>query len=72
MDIAELKTTVDALGNLLVTDEEFNEAADLVKAVTNLSDNDRLQLYGLFKQSTVGDTNTSRPWAVEFVACAKW
>lgn len=72
MDIEELKKTVDDLGNLLVTDEEFNEAAEMVKAVTNLADNDRLQLYGLYKQSTVGDVNTSRPWAVEFVACAKW
>ena len=72
IDIEELKATVASLGDLDVTDEEFNEAADMVKAVTNVTDDDRLQMYGLYKQVTVGKIDTSRPWAIEMVACAKW
>jgi len=72
MDIDELKTTVDSMGNLLITDEEFHEAAATVGAVSNLSDEQRLQMYGLFKTVTVGAVNTSRPWGVDFVGCAKW
>jgi acyl-CoA-binding protein len=72
MDIDELQKTVDSMGQLLVTDEEFHEAASTVAAVTNLTDEQRLQMYGLFKTVTVGAVNTSRPWGVDFVGCAKW
>lgn len=72
MDIDELKSVVESMGNLLVTDEEFHEAADTVAAVTTFSDEQRLQMYGLFKTVTVGAVNTKRPWGVDFVGCAKW
>ena len=72
IEIEELKQTVDSLGDLIVTDEEFNEAAEMVKAVTNVTDDDRLQMYGLFKQVTIGKINTARPWGIDFVGCAKW
>lgn len=32
----------------------------------------KLQLYGLYKQATVGDCNTPKPAIYEFVAKAKW
>ena len=60
------------MGNLLITDEEFQECADTVGAVTNLSDDQRLQLYGLFKTVTKGENTTSKPWGIDFVGCAKW
>ena len=60
------------MGDLDVTDDEFHEAADTVKAVVNCSDDQKLQMYGLFKQVTVGDVNSTRPWGIDFVGCAKW
>ncbi len=71
MDITELKEFVGKV-DLLVTDTEFEEAAEMVKAVSNVTDDNRLQLYGLYKQVTVGDVNTKRPWGIDFVGCAKW
>jgi diazepam-binding inhibitor (GABA receptor modulating acyl-CoA-binding protein) len=44
-----------------------------VKELNNKPSNDvLLKLYGLFKQATVGDVNTSQPWAVQLEARAKW
>ncbi|KAK4517869.1 uncharacterized protein ATC70_001217 [Mucor velutinosus] len=41
---------------------EFNTAAEEVKNLSNKpSDSQLLELYGLFKQATVGDNNTSKP-----------
>ncbi len=73
MDIEELKKIINGpLGDLVITDEEFDEAAKLVQAINNVTDDNRLQLYGLYKQVTVGDVNTARPWGIDFVGCAKW
>ena len=72
IEISELKTVIDDLGQLEVTDEEFNEAAEMVKAIGGVSDNDKLQLYGLYKQATIGSVNTKRPWGIDFVGAAKW
>ncbi|KAL7309064.1 acyl-CoA-binding protein (ACBP)/diazepam binding inhibitor (DBI)/endozepine (EP) [Mucor circinelloides] len=41
---------------------EFNTAAEEVKNLASKpSDNQLLELYGLFKQATVGDNTTSKP-----------
>ncbi|KAG2171798.1 hypothetical protein INT43_008178 [Umbelopsis isabellina] len=41
---------------------EFTAAADAVQTLsTKPSDDDLLKLYGLFKQATIGDNNTSKP-----------
>lgn len=72
-DIEELRKLVNGpVGNLVITEEEFNEAADLVKAIVTVTDENRLQLYGLYKQATIGEVNTKRPWGIDFVGCAKW
>lgn len=42
-----------------------------MKSLT-LGNDQKLQLYGLYKQATVGDVNTSRPWSTDFVGTAKW
>ncbi|CAH8560970.1 Acyl-CoA-binding domain-containing protein 7, variant 2 [Schistosoma haematobium] len=43
----------------MVTMEEFNSHAEKVKKLkTKPNDNDLLELYGLYKQATVGDNNT--------------
>ena len=52
------------------------EFTDVAKKVTKLksrpSDSDLSVLYGLYKQSTVGDCNIAQPWAVQLEARAKW
>ena len=41
--------------------QEFEKAAEDVKNLTTKpSDNDMLDLYGLYKQGTVGDVNTCK------------
>ncbi|CAE7575946.1 ACBP1, partial [Symbiodinium microadriaticum] len=32
----------------------------------------KLQFYGLYKQSTIGNVNTKQPWSINMVAKAKW
>lgn len=51
---------------------EFEEAANAVKEMKNLDDVQKLQLYGLYKQSTVGDVTTDRPSMLDFAGAAKW
>lgn len=52
---------------------EFTTAAAEVKGLTKKpTDQEMLQIYALFKQTTVGDCNTSRPGMVDFTGKAKW
>jgi diazepam-binding inhibitor (GABA receptor modulating acyl-CoA-binding protein) len=53
----------------------FVEAAEKVKRLASKpSDQDMLELYGLYKQATVGDVNTERPgtFSMDFAGKAKW
>jgi acyl-CoA-binding protein len=51
----------------------FQQATERVKTLTNKpSDETMLQLYGLYKQATVGDVNTDRPSFWDLVGKAKW
>ena len=36
------------------------------------ADNERLKVYALFKQATVGDVNTERPGMLDFKGKSKW
>mmetsp|Transcript_1844 Transcript_1844/g.3044 ORF Transcript_1844/g.3044 Transcript_1844/m.3044 type:complete len:101 (+) Transcript_1844:33-335(+) len=53
----------------------FKKAAWLIAngpkqdGVTN---EEKLKVYGLYKQATQGDNTTSQPWAVQLEARAKW
>ncbi len=52
---------------------EFLAAAEAVQKLTERPTNEELlELYGYFKQATVGDCNTTQPWRVELKARAKW
>ncbi|XP_076594200.1 acyl-CoA-binding protein-like [Chaetodon auriga] len=52
---------------------EFEKVAEDVKNVkTRPSDQELLDLYGLYKQATVGDVNTDRPGMMDFKGKAKW
>lgn len=47
--------------------EDFDKAAEDVKRLaTTPADGDLLELYGLYKQATVGDVNTDRPGMLDF------
>lgn len=64
-------------GELDELQEEFQAAADyLVTAVTSkdkrFSDKIKLQLYGLYKQATVGKCNTGKPALWDPSGRAKW
>ena len=51
----------------------FEEAVEAVKAMTvDQSNQTKLELYSLFKQSTIGDCNTSRPSMMDVAGKAKW
>ncbi len=52
---------------------DFKEATVAVKSLDTKPDNDTLlELYALYKRATVGRNTTSKPWAVQLEARAKW
>lgn len=53
--------------------DEFTKAAEDVKKLkSSPTDEEKLALYGLYKQATVGDVNTDRPGMLDFTGKAKW
>ncbi|KAI3426902.1 hypothetical protein D9Q98_006846 [Chlorella vulgaris] len=53
--------------------EDFDAAAEEAKALPDATSNDdKLQLYGLFKQASVGDVSTARPGMFDPKGKAKW
>ncbi len=54
-------------------EDDFQHYSRAVKLVSNRpSDEDLLILYGLYKQSTIGDCNTIEPGFFEFTEKSKW
>ncbi|KAJ9050315.1 hypothetical protein DSO57_1004274 [Entomophthora muscae] len=55
------------------SNEAFNKSAQEVKNLTGTPSNEEmLELYALFKQSTVGDCNTECPGMMDFAGKYKW
>lgn len=52
--------------------EVFTNAADRIKGLPSVSQDDQKYLYGRFKQANVGDCNTSRPGLLSPRERAKW
>ncbi|CAL5050490.1 unnamed protein product [Urochloa decumbens] len=53
--------------------EEFEEYAEKAKTLPDSTTNEnKLILYGLYKQATVGDVNTARPGFFNLKDKAKW
>lgn len=55
--------------------DDFQTAVELVKSgtpKTNVDNKTKLEFYGLYKQATIGDVNTSRPGIFDAVGRAKW
>ncbi|TRZ03119.1 hypothetical protein DNTS_029900, partial [Danionella cerebrum] len=56
-----------------VLQAEFEQyAADVKKIKSRPSDQELLDLYGLYKQALVGDINTDKPGMLDMKAKAKW
>ena len=54
-------------------DEKFKQAVEDVKNLPNRPNNETLlQLYGLYKQVTIGNINIPQPWAIQIEKRAKW
>ncbi|KAJ8415248.1 hypothetical protein AAFF_G00009460 [Aldrovandia affinis] len=52
---------------------DFEKAAEEVKnLLTKPTDAEMLDIYSLYKQTTVGDANTARPGMLDFSGKAKW
>jgi diazepam-binding inhibitor (GABA receptor modulating acyl-CoA-binding protein) len=57
----------------MATKEDLEAAAKRVNALASApSTSDMLELYGLYKQGTVGDVNTPRPGMLDVRGKAKW
>ena len=53
--------------------KQFNQAIEIVKKLNQKPDqNELLQLYGLFKQATIGDNNKEKPGIFSFTEGYKW
>ena len=53
-------------------DFTFKNSNSLVKKITNLTNEEKLEIYGLFKQVNVGDINISEPSFWSQTARAKY
>ena len=53
--------------------EAFQKAAEEVKTLAGDPSNDeKLKIYSLYKQATIGDVNTTRPGMLDMTGKAKW
>ena len=53
-------------------EEEFQKAIEKIKKIDKLSDDNKLKLYGYYKQATIGIINISKPSFWNMTAVAKW
>ncbi|KAF0685846.1 Aste57867_22321 [Aphanomyces stellatus] len=63
------------LNLLIATMSTFEEAVAAIgswKPANQPSNDEKLAIYALYKQATVGDCNTSRPGMMDFTGKAKW
>jgi diazepam-binding inhibitor (GABA receptor modulating acyl-CoA-binding protein) len=59
----------------LTLTEQFKFAAEQVSTLqvkNGLSDSEKLKMYGLYKQATLGDCNTGKPGMLDFKGKLKW
>lgn len=56
-----------------ILDQSFDAAVEIVNNLKKKpSDEELLEIYGLFKQSKFGDNNETKPNFLNFKGCAKW
>jgi acyl-CoA-binding protein len=52
--------------------QQFEAAIEKAKGLLNQSNENLLEMYGLYKQATVGDVEGDRPAGIDFRAAAKY
>ena len=52
--------------------KQFENAIESLKKLDSISDDNKLSLYGYYKQATIGTINISKPSFWNRVAVAKW
>ena len=58
---------------MITNSAEFILASNMVKKLKNRpTDTELLELYGLYKQATIGDINIEKPYFFNFEAVGKW
>lgn len=56
-----------------ILDKEFSHSTEIIKTLTERPTNEELlQLYGLFKQATEGNNTTQQPSIINIKDRAKW
>ena len=60
------------LTDMPVTEAEFTQAAEDVKRYKQCTNDEQLELYGWYKQATIGDCTTERPGMFDLKGKAKW
>ncbi len=64
---------VNENSKLYSIENKFNQAIrDVKNTKLDLSDEEKLKLYGLYKQSLFGDNNTELPWFFYYNSRNKW
>lgn len=71
MDLEELAMLLECVDVNSITPSEFAAALERAKTCS-FEDDQKLVLYGLFKQATVGDINIEPPAQSDVVNTAKW
>ena len=51
---------------------DFNKKIELIKTISYISDENKLDLYKYYKQATIGDINIEEPGFFNFVGKVKW
>mmetsp|Transcript_29321 Transcript_29321/g.31994 ORF Transcript_29321/g.31994 Transcript_29321/m.31994 type:complete len:255 (-) Transcript_29321:118-882(-) len=73
MDVTELAMMLNTIQLEPVSPQEFMQAAGTAKALmNNLDQEQQMFLYGLFKQSSVGDNTSEKPNEGNLVEFYKW
>ena len=72
MDISELTMMLESVNCQEVTAEEFQNASFRSSKLSKLDSDQKLLLYALFKQSTIGDVDIPKPDSDDIVSISKW
>lgn len=53
-------------------ENDFQQKAEKIKSLPEMSDGDKLYFYKYYKQATQGDNQTEKPGFFDFVGKTKW
>jgi acyl-CoA-binding protein len=71
MDVEEVAMLLDSIDANKTTEADFGIALEKAKSI-QFEDDQKLVLYGLFKQAIIGNVNCPPPSELDTVAYTKW